>query len=75
MNSDNSSNERRKRDSILDDYYTRQDIAAELGVTIRSLERWAWLRSGPQRTYIGNRVYYHRAAVEQWLAARTEGSV
>lgn len=79
MTADNSStwsDERaRAKSAVLADYFTRQELADELGVTTRSLERWAWLRSGPKRTHIGNRVYYHRAAVEQWLANRTEASV
>ncbi len=59
---------------LLSDYYTRDQLADELGITTRSLERWAWLRTGPRRTTLGNRVYYHRAAVEEWLASQTEGA-
>lgn len=63
-----------KQKPLLDNYYTRSQLADELDITVRTLERWAWLRSGPNRTYIGNRVYYHRSAVEEWLAKQTEAS-
>lgn len=59
---------------ILANYYSRQELADQLGITLRSLERWAWLRKGPKRTYIGNRVYYHRSAVEKWLSEQTEAT-
>ncbi len=59
--------------ALLDDYYSRQQLADELGITLRSLERWAWLRKGPKRTRVGNRIYYHRAAVMAWLKSQTEG--
>lgn len=57
----------------LADYYTRKELAHELGVTTRTLERWAWLRTGPARTRVGNRVFYSCAAVEKWLELQTEG--
>jgi hypothetical protein len=63
------------KNGILADFYSRQELADELGVTLRSLERWAWLRKGPPRTKIGNRVYYHRNAVESWLKSQTEGAL
>lgn len=61
-----------KQSKLLADYFSRQELADELGLTLRSLERWAWLRKGPARTKIGNRIYYHRAAVEAWLAEQSE---
>lgn len=61
-----------KKHEILAEYYTRPELADELHVSLRALERWASLRIGPQRTFVGNRVYYHRAAVESWLAQQTE---
>lgn len=52
---------------VLADYFTRTELANELGLNPRTLERWANLRTGPKRTYVGNRVFYHRKHVERWL--------
>ncbi|WP_123631554.1 helix-turn-helix transcriptional regulator [Salinisphaera orenii] len=62
------------KSALLAEYYTRQELAEELGITQRSLERWAWLRKGPAQTRIGQRVYYHRSAVEKWLSEQTEAA-
>lgn len=57
---------------ILADYYSRQELAEELDKTVRTLARWAWLRTGPRQTKLGGRVYYHRSDVEAWLAGKSE---
>jgi len=59
--------------SLLGDYFTRQELADELGIHVRSLERWAWLRKGPPQVRIGRRVFYRRSDVLRWLENRTEG--
>lgn len=61
------------KSGILADYYTRDELAAELGRTRRTLARWAWLRTGPRITRLQGRVLYHRADVETWLRAQVEG--
>ncbi len=53
---------------LMADYFTRDELAAELGMNVRSLERWANLRKGPPRIKVGNRIFYHREAVRAWLA-------
>jgi hypothetical protein len=55
---------------ILDDYLTRTELAAELGICERTLCRWRDLGQGPAITTIGKRPLYRRAAVAAWLAAR-----
>lgn len=60
-----------EKKSVLAGYLTRAELALDLGLNVRTLERWAHLRSGPKRTLVGNRVYYHRRAVEHWLESRT----
>lgn len=52
---------------LLSDYYTVAELASELGITERSLHRYHWLRTGPKRTKIGGRVYFHKDAVHDWL--------
>ncbi|MGN8157101.1 helix-turn-helix transcriptional regulator [Salinisphaera sp. SWV1] len=58
--------------SVLADYYTRDELAAELGKTTRTLARWAWLRTGPRQTRVGNRIYYHQNDVRDWLQKQKE---
>lgn len=59
---------------ILSDYLTREQLAEELGLTVRSLERWAWLRTGPRITRVGRRVYYSREDVRRWLESQKEAA-
>lgn len=45
-------------------------LAAALGTSIRTLQRWHRLRQGPPRIVIGKRVLYRIEAVRDWLASR-----
>lgn len=58
--------------AIRDDYLTSDAAAEELGVTVRTLQRWAAERTGPARTRVGRKVLYRRAAVEEWLRRAEE---
>ncbi len=51
---------------------TAPQLAAELGVTRRTLGRWIGDRTldFPQPTRINQRLYFSRIAVEEWKAAR-----
>ena len=53
--------------TLLSDYITREQLAEELKVTTRTLDKWAWMQSGPAKIKIGARCYYHRADVTAWL--------
>ena len=57
---------------LLADYLTPAQVAEELGVNPRTLDRWYQLRRGPVRTRIGKRVLYARKDVADWLAANRE---
>lgn len=52
---------------LLSDYIDRAQLAKELHVTTRTLDKWAWLRKGPRKIKIGGRCYYHRQDVRDWL--------
>ena len=41
---------------------------------MRTLDRWHTLRAGPQRTRAGKKVFYHRAAIIDWLDQQVEPS-
>lgn len=56
--------------ALLDDYLPKDDAARELGVDVRTLNRWWNERRGPPRTKIGARVYYRRDSMREWMAAQ-----
>ena len=47
-----------------------EDLAAELGVPLRSVYVWNYKGEGPAGAKIGRHVRYSRKAVDEWLAAR-----
>lgn len=53
--------------TLLADYITREELATELKVTSRTIDKWAWLSKGPRKIKIGNRTYYHRQDVQAWI--------
>ena len=53
--------------SLLDDYLTPDQLAEELGKSVRTIARWDGLRIGPPRTLIGKKPYYRREGVRQWM--------
>jgi hypothetical protein len=55
---------------ILSEFFTKEDLAAELRRNPRTLDRWDVLGMGPPRTHVGRQVLYRRASVERWLAAQ-----
>ncbi len=50
-----------------DAYFTRVGLAKRLGITVRTLDRWHVLRSGPPRTVLGRTILYRKEAVMEWL--------
>jgi hypothetical protein len=57
-------------DSILADYITRAQFAAQFGITERTAERWERLREGPPVTHVGRKVLYRKDSVLSWLKSR-----
>ena len=55
------------RAGLLADYLTPDELAQELGKSVRTIARWDSLRTGPPKTVIGKKAYYRREAVRQWL--------
>lgn len=53
--------------AVLEEWLTRAELAAELGVTVDTLSRWECRHSGPMCVRVGRRVMYRRANVEKWL--------
>lgn len=57
---------------VLADYLSRTQLAAELGVTTRTISRWRWNRKGPPAHRIAGRVMFKRADVLAWLDQQRE---
>jgi len=62
-------------EKLLDNFYTQPQLADELGVTQRTLQRWEELRTGPPMIQIGRRTrLYRKSSVLKWLVAREQKS-
>ncbi len=59
------------QDPILS-YITSAELADFLGVSERTLSRWAKRQIGPARTRIGRSVLYRRTTVLVWLESQEE---
>jgi hypothetical protein len=53
--------------SLLSEYLTKAELAAQLHRSIRSVDRWALTGNGPPFVRLGRRSLYRRAAVIDWL--------
>jgi len=51
------------------DLVSIKDLAAELGVSVRTLRRWNNRSDAPQRVKRGRRLMYRRADVQHWFEA------
>ena len=60
---------------LLDDYLTPDQLAEELGNSVRTIARWDGLRIGPPKTVIGKKPYYRREGVRQWLLRQEQEQV
>ena len=59
------------RQSLLDDFWTQEQLAQELHVTQRTLQRWEEQGIGPPMIAIGwTTRLYKKSSARAWLAAR-----
>jgi DNA-binding transcriptional MerR regulator len=59
-------------DPLTSNYIPEHELANLLGVSRRTLRRWDALGLGPNRTKVGNRIFYRRATTERWLLGREQ---
>jgi hypothetical protein len=57
-------------ETLLADFLTQREAAAELKICERTLDRWRRLGEGPPTTKVGRRTYYRRPTLRAWLCAR-----
>jgi hypothetical protein len=60
--------------TLLVGWISRLDLAVELGLSIDTLRRWEAKRIGPACARAGRKVYYRRAAVEEWLEEQEQAA-
>jgi hypothetical protein len=53
---------------LLKDYFSKAELALELEVTERTVDRWRALRIGPPVTYKGKTPIYRKSSARDWLA-------
>jgi hypothetical protein len=61
--------------SLLEDWITRQELAAEFGINVATLARMDARREGPPRQILGGKVRYHRPSIPGWLLSRMKSQV
>ena len=59
---------------LLDGYLRREELAQQLGVSARTIDRWQTLRCGPPRVAIGRTVLYSLESIRRWLQSREQTS-
>ncbi|MDA0661629.1 MAG: helix-turn-helix domain-containing protein [Proteobacteria bacterium] len=57
---------------ILQEYVKPEDLARELGINRRTLDRWHALGDAPCRMKINSKILYRREAITDWLRSREE---
>jgi predicted DNA-binding transcriptional regulator AlpA len=53
--------------TLLFDYLTPRQVAAELGICEKTLARWHAARRAPPRVTVGRRLLYRRTSVSRWI--------
>lgn len=59
---------------ILAEFLTREELAVELRVNKRTLDRWEAVGIGPPRTLVGRQILFRRSSLLKWLAAQERSS-
>ena len=52
---------------LLEGFLRRDQLAQELGISPRTIDRWEALRIGPPRVCVGRTILYNIQSVREWL--------
>ena len=55
-------------------HLNQRQLAARMGISARTLERWRWIGGGPRYLKIGGRVVYRLEDIEAFEAERLHAS-
>lgn len=58
----------------LQQLYSQNDVAEQLGCSVRTLERYRVSGDGPRFVKVGRLVRYRASDLDEWLAGRVRGS-
>lgn len=58
--------------NLLSEYLNRDQLAAELRVTPRTISRWQAMPDGLPYTTLGGRILYRIPSVQAWISAREQ---
>jgi hypothetical protein len=56
--------------SLSDLYYSREETARYLKLSVFTLDRWRKARKGPPATLLNRFVFYRKASLHQWLESK-----
>lgn len=59
---------------LLDGFLSREQLAQQLGLSLRTIDRWEALHKGPPRVCVGRTILYNTESVREWLRTREKAS-
>jgi predicted DNA-binding transcriptional regulator AlpA len=57
---------------VLAGFLRREELAAQLGISPRTIDRWQVSRMGPPRVHVGRTILYNIHSVRDWLQSREQ---
>src|ERR1017187_10466731 len=55
---------------VLEGFLRREELAHQLGLSPRTIDRWEALRMGPPRVSVGRTILYNIESVREWLVSQ-----
>jgi predicted DNA-binding transcriptional regulator AlpA len=59
---------------VLEGFLRREELATQLGLSPRTIDRWQALREGPPRVHVGRTILYNVESVREWLRSKEQQS-
>ncbi len=59
---------------VLEGFISREQLAQQFGLSLRTIDRWEALHKGPPRLCVGRTVLYNVESVREWLMLREKAS-